>query len=173
MKRLHFHLTTDQTDLLLARGKSLFTRLSDGTVQLWNSCWYFPLLLLVMLAELATGQPVLGVIVLGLLASWFLAFCPDLVAAITPQLPAVRVPTDPAHDLARAAPDDMARGAASRDECAGPDSRLRGDDPRRLRRHQLGAVHQPAVAVLHAGARRVYAGRVCPVPLAAARAPYI
>lgn len=64
MKRLHFHLTTDQTDLLLARGKSLFTRLSDGTVQLWNSCWYFPLLLLVMLAALATGQPVLGVIVL-------------------------------------------------------------------------------------------------------------
>ena len=59
-------------------------RLSDGTVQLWNSCWYFPLLLLVMLAALATGQPVLGVIVLGLLASWFLAFCPDLVAAITP-----------------------------------------------------------------------------------------
>ena len=84
MKRLHFHLTTDQTDLLLARGKSLFARLSDGTVQLWNSCWYFPLLLLVMLAALATGQPVLGVIVLGLLASWFLAFCPDLVAAITP-----------------------------------------------------------------------------------------
>ena len=59
MKRLHFHLTTDQTDLLLARGKSLFARLSDGTVQLWNSCWYFPLLLLVMLAALATGQPVL------------------------------------------------------------------------------------------------------------------
>lgn len=84
MKRLHFHLTTDQTDLLLARGKSLFARLSDGTVQLWNSCWYFPLLLLVMLAALATGQPVLGVIVLGLLASWFLAFCPDLIAAITP-----------------------------------------------------------------------------------------
>ena len=69
---------------MLARGKSLFTRLSDGTVQLWNSCWYFPLLLLVMLAALATGQPVLGVIVLGLLASWFLAFCPDLIAAITP-----------------------------------------------------------------------------------------
>ena len=59
MKRLHFHLTTDQTDLLLARGKSLFARLSDGTVQLWNSCWYFPLLLLVMLAALAAGDDVI------------------------------------------------------------------------------------------------------------------
>ena len=37
MKRLHFHLTTDQTDLLLARGKSLFARLSDGTVQLFDA----------------------------------------------------------------------------------------------------------------------------------------
>ena len=84
MKRLHFHLTTDQTDLLLARGKSLFARLSDGTVQLWNSCWYFPLLLLVMLAAMVTGQHVLGGFVLGLLASWFQEFCPGLVDAIAP-----------------------------------------------------------------------------------------
>ena len=180
MKRLHFHLTTDQTDLLLARGKSLFARLSDGTVQLWNSCWYFPLLLLVMLAALATGQPVLGVIVLGLLASWFLAFCPDLVAAITPFGMVFLLSTSEYENLGRFLPCVFLLIPLMTSLVlhlttwpAGPDSRLRGDDPRRLRRHQLGAVHQPAVAVLHAGARRVYAGCVCPVPLTAARAPYI
>ena len=163
MKRLHFHLTTDQTDLLLARGKRLFARLSDGTVQLWNSCWYFPLLLLVMLAALATGHPVLGVIVLGLLASWFLAFCPDLVAAITPFGMVFLLSTSEYENLGRFLP------------CVFLLIPLMTSLVLHLTtwRHQLGAVHQPAVAVLHAGARRVYAGRVCPVPLAAARAPYI
>ena len=61
-----------------------FNRMCELTEQFWLSRWYFPFLLTLATVFLLLDQQVMGVAVLVVITTWFLALCPDALAALCP-----------------------------------------------------------------------------------------
>ncbi len=69
---------------LRSEGYRYFNRICELTEQFWLSRWYFPVLLAMTAAFLLLDQQVMGVAVLVLVTTGFLALCPDAMAALCP-----------------------------------------------------------------------------------------
>ena len=66
------------------RGYRAVSRMAEVTESFWLSGGYFPTLLGVLILALATDRQVAGAAVLIGTATWFLAACPDFLAAVCP-----------------------------------------------------------------------------------------
>lgn len=79
------------------RGYQMLVRLWELTERFWLGRGYFPALLGVLALTLATGWHVSGAAILVGIAIWFMAMCPDLLAAVCPMILAI-FPTAPEYE---------------------------------------------------------------------------
>ena len=66
------------------RGYRAAGRIAEVTESFWHSGGYFPVLLGILILALAADRQVVGAAVLIGTATWFLAACPDFMAAVCP-----------------------------------------------------------------------------------------
>lgn len=66
------------------RGYRAAGRIAEVTESFWHSGGYFPVLLGILILALAADRQVVGAAVLIGAATWFLAACPDFMAAVCP-----------------------------------------------------------------------------------------